>query len=41
VMDDGAVIERGRHDELIAMRGAYSRLWMMQQAGDEEPVPAK
>jgi ATP-binding cassette, subfamily B, heavy metal transporter len=41
VMDDGAVIERGRHDELIAMRGAYSRLWMMQQAGDEEPAVAK
>jgi ATP-binding cassette, subfamily B, heavy metal transporter len=36
VMDDGAVIERGRHDELIALRGAYSRLWMMQQAGDDE-----
>jgi ATP-binding cassette, subfamily B, heavy metal transporter len=36
VMDDGAVIERGRHDELIALRGAYSRLWMMQQAGESD-----
>jgi ATP-binding cassette, subfamily B, heavy metal transporter len=40
VMDDGAVIERGRHDELIALRGAYSRLWMMQQAGDEDSAVA-
>jgi ATP-binding cassette, subfamily B, heavy metal transporter len=32
VMDDGAIIERGRHQELIALQGAYARLWMMQQA---------
>ncbi len=36
VMDDGAVIERGRHQELIAQQGAYSRLWAMQQASAVE-----
>jgi ATP-binding cassette, subfamily B, heavy metal transporter len=38
VMDDGAIIERGRHDELIAKQGAYARLWMMQQASQPEAV---
>ena len=36
VMEDGAIIERGRHDELLALQGAYSRLWAMQQAGENE-----
>jgi ABC-type multidrug transport system fused ATPase/permease subunit len=27
VLDDGEVIERGRHDELVARGGAYARLW--------------
>jgi ATP-binding cassette, subfamily B, bacterial len=27
VLDDGQVIERGRHDELLAAGGPYSRLW--------------
>jgi ATP-binding cassette, subfamily B, heavy metal transporter len=38
VMDDGAIIERGRHEELIAKQGAYARLWMMQQASQPEVV---
>jgi ATP-binding cassette, subfamily B, heavy metal transporter len=36
VMHDGAILERGRHDELLALNGAYSRLWMMQQANQSE-----
>jgi ATP-binding cassette, subfamily B, heavy metal transporter len=36
VMHDGAILERGRHDELLALNGAYSRLWMMQQANQPE-----
>jgi ABC-type multidrug transport system fused ATPase/permease subunit len=27
VLDDGEVVERGRHDELLAAGGRYSRLW--------------
>jgi ABC-type multidrug transport system fused ATPase/permease subunit len=32
VLDDGEVIERGRHDELVASGGAYSRLWEAHEA---------
>ena len=38
VMDDGAIIERGRHDELLLAQGAYAKLWAMQQAGESELV---
>ncbi len=30
VMDAGKIVERGRHDELIAMNGYYKRLYEMQ-----------
>jgi ATP-binding cassette subfamily B protein len=30
VMDDGAVVERGTHDELLAERGDYADLWHAQ-----------
>jgi subfamily B ATP-binding cassette protein MsbA len=30
VMDQGRVIERGRHDALLASGGAYQRLWALQ-----------
>ena len=38
VMDDGAIIGRGRHDELLLAQGAYAKLWAMQQAGESELV---
>jgi ATP-binding cassette subfamily B protein len=33
VLDDGEVVERGRHDELLAAGGPYARLW-------DEALPA-
>jgi ATP-binding cassette subfamily C protein len=42
VMDGGEVVERGTHDELLAHRGIYHRLWSAWSAGrqelDAEPV---
>ena len=35
VMDHGRIAERGTHLQLLAMQGAYARMWALQQAGDE------
>jgi ATP-binding cassette, subfamily B, heavy metal transporter len=32
VLDDGIIIERGRHDDLLVQDGAYAELWRRQQA---------
>src|SRR5215207_2072231 len=37
VLDDGRIVERGRHDELLSRRGAYYELYSQQFA---EAVPA-
>jgi len=33
VFDHGRIVEDGRHDELLALRGAYWRLWSRQAGG--------
>ncbi len=40
VIDDGQVVERGRHDELLAVGGVYADLYRTQFASqaDEQPV---
>ena len=31
VMDQGSIIEEGAHEELLAQKGQYYKLWEMQQ----------
>ena len=35
VLQDGEIVERGRHEELLAMRGAYYELYMRQFKSQE------
>jgi len=37
VIEDGKIVEQGAHDELIAQRGAYERLYMSQFRGQADP----
>ena len=41
VLDQGRVVERGGHGELVALGGVYARMWAMQAEQHEEAVPAK
>ncbi len=36
VIEDGRVLERGSHGELIAAKGLYARLWVLQMAEEGE-----
>lgn len=36
VMDDGHVVETGRHEELLAKEGHYAALYQVQLSGDEQ-----
>jgi len=38
VLEDGAVVERGTHDDLLAADGLYAKLWGVQ-AGEIEELP--
>ena len=35
-LDEGRLIERGRHDDLLALNGAYARFWREQQKEAKE-----
>ncbi len=34
VMDAGRIAERGTHEQLLAMQGAYARMWALQQSSE-------
>ena len=36
VMDQGRIVERGTHRDLLDARGAYAQMWALQQQEDEE-----
>ena len=36
VLDNGYIIERGTHQELIALNGTYTAMWLRQQQTSDE-----
>ena len=40
VMEDGAIVEQGNHDSLLATEGAYARLYNTQFVAPEESAVA-
>jgi ATP-binding cassette, subfamily B, heavy metal transporter len=36
VMDQGRIVEQGSHQELLAIKGSYARLWQLQQQQREQ-----
>lgn len=39
VMDHGVCVQRGRHEDLLAMEGAYRQLWSAEQVKTKGTVP--
>ena len=39
VMEQGRILERGTHAELLALNGRFAEMWRLQQAGEEAEAP--
>ena len=39
VVDDGRIVERGRHSELLAAEGYYAKMWQLQQEERKSVLP--
>lgn len=40
VLEDGKLVEKGRHTELLALNGRYARIWRIQSESEHEAEPA-
>jgi ABC-type multidrug transport system fused ATPase/permease subunit len=40
VLNQGRIVEQGRHDELLAARGLYAQLYEQQFADQSESAPS-
>ncbi len=40
VMEHGTIVEKGRHEELMRINGAYARLYNIQRLEQDDPVPS-
>ncbi|MGL6108495.1 MAG: ABCB family ABC transporter ATP-binding protein/permease [Rubrivivax sp.] len=39
VLEQGRVVERGAHAELLALGGRYAEMWRLQQSGEPDALP--
>ena len=39
VMDQGRIVERGTHRDLLERDGLYAQMWALQKLEEDEPVP--